>query len=147
MDAILQEPGLTPRIHEPCLYSGIIDGKRIIFMQQVDDFAIAALDAHTADVLLNMLEDKLSIPLKRLDHFDMYNGIDILQTRHYICLSCTSFINKISAKYLLTWMKHMYASSTHPTPFPTDSAWWSKFIKAVGNSDVKAQALLARICS
>jgi hypothetical protein len=41
-------------------------------------------------------------------------------------------------------MKHMYASSTRPTPFPTDSAWWSKFNKVVGNSDVKAQALLAK---
>jgi hypothetical protein len=91
-----------------------------------------------------MLDNKFSIPLKHQGHLDMYNGIDILQTRHYICLSCTSFIDKISARYLSTWMKHMYASSTHPTPFPTDSAWWSKFNKAVGNSHVKAQALLAK---
>ena len=26
-DAILRELGLTPTIHEPCLYSGIINGK------------------------------------------------------------------------------------------------------------------------
>jgi hypothetical protein len=36
VDAILEELGLTPTIHEPCLYSGIIDGKRIIFMRQED---------------------------------------------------------------------------------------------------------------
>ena len=82
-DAILREHGLTPTIHKPCLYSGIINGKQIIFMRQVDDFAIAAPDAHTADVLLDMLDDKLSIPIKRQDHLDMYNGVDILQTRHY----------------------------------------------------------------
>jgi hypothetical protein len=93
VDAILQELGLAPTIHEPCSYSGIIDGKRIIFMRQVDNFAIVAPDAHTADVLLNMLNDKLSIPLKRQGHLDMYNGVDIIQTRHYIRLSCTSFIN------------------------------------------------------
>ncbi len=63
-DAILQELGLTPTTHEPCLYFGIIDGKSIIFMRQVDNFAIAAPDAHTADVLIDMLDDKLSIPLK-----------------------------------------------------------------------------------
>jgi hypothetical protein len=37
-NAKLQELGLTPTVHEPCLYSGVIDGKRIIFMRQVNDF-------------------------------------------------------------------------------------------------------------
>jgi hypothetical protein len=143
-DAILRELGLTPTIHEPCLYSGVINGKRIIFMRQVDDFAIAAPDAHTADVLLDMLDDKLSIPIKRQGHLDMYNGVDILQTRHYIRLSCTSFIDKISEKYLSTWMKHMYALSTRPTPFPTDSTWWSDFNKAIGDPDEKHQASLSK---
>jgi hypothetical protein len=74
----------------------------------------------------------------------MYNGIDIVQTRHYVRLSCTSFIDKICEKYLNIWMKHMYAPSTRPTPFPTDSAWWKEFKKATGNPDVKAQADLAK---
>jgi hypothetical protein len=64
-DAILQELGPTPMTHEPCLYSGIVDGKHIICMQQVDNFAIVAPDARTADILLDMLNDKLSIPLKQ----------------------------------------------------------------------------------
>jgi hypothetical protein len=55
-DAILRDLGLTPTVHEPCLYSGIINGNRVIFMRQVDDFAIGAPDAHTADVLLDMLD-------------------------------------------------------------------------------------------
>jgi hypothetical protein len=122
-DAIMRELGLTPTVHEPCLYSGVIDGKHIIFMHQVDDFAIGAPDAHTADLLLNMLDDKLTIPIKRQGHLDMYNGINILQTRHYIRLTCTSFIDKINEKYLSMWMKHMYVSSTRPTPFPTELAW------------------------
>jgi hypothetical protein len=40
-DAILRELGLQPTVHEPCLYSGVIEGKRVIFKRQVDDFAIA----------------------------------------------------------------------------------------------------------
>jgi hypothetical protein len=74
----------------------------------------------------------------------MYNDVDILQTCHYIRLLCTSFINKINEKYLSTWMKHMYALSTRPTPFPTDSTWWSEFNKAIGDPDVKSQASLAK---
>jgi hypothetical protein len=106
----------------------------------VDNFAIEAPDAHTADVLLDLLDERLTIPIKRQGHLDMYNGIDIVQTRHYIRLSCTSFIDKICEKYLNIWMKYMYAPSTRPTPFPTDSAWWKEFNKATGNPDVKAQA-------
>ena len=143
-DAILRELGLTPTTHEPCLYSGVIDGKRVILMRQVDDFAIAAPDAHTADLLLDMLDDKLSIPIKRQGHIDMYNGVDVLQTRHYIRLSCTSFIEKISEKYLATWMKHLYAPSTRPTPLPTDAPWWKEFNKAIGDPDKKCQALLEK---
>ena len=113
-------------------------------MRQVDDFAIAAPDAHTADLLLDMLDDKLSIPIKRQGHIDMYNGVDVLQTRHYIRLSCTSFIEKISEKYLATWMKHLYAPSTRPTPLPTDAPWWKEFNKAIGDPDKKSQALLEK---
>ncbi len=38
-DVILRELGLTPTTHEPCLYSGIIADRRVIFKQQVNDFA------------------------------------------------------------------------------------------------------------
>jgi hypothetical protein len=34
--------------------------------------------------------------------------------------------------------------STRPTPFPTDSKWWSDFNKAIGDPDEKGQALLAK---
>jgi hypothetical protein len=143
-DAILRELRLTPTVHGPCLYSGVINGNCVIFMQQVDKFAISAPNAHTADVLLDMLDDHLTIPIKQQGNIDMYNGIDILQMRHYVQLSCTSFIDKICEKYLATWMKHMYASSTQPTLFPTDSAWWKEFNKATSNPDVKVQASLAK---
>jgi hypothetical protein len=38
----------------------------------------------------------------------------------------------------------MYASSTQPTPLPTDSVWWKEFNKATGDPNVKVQALLAK---
>jgi len=79
-DAILQELGLTPTTHEPCLYPGVIDGKRIIFKRQVDDFALAVPDERTATILLDMINEKLTIPMKRQGFLDMYNGIDVIQT-------------------------------------------------------------------
>jgi hypothetical protein len=81
-DAILRDIGLTPMIHEPCLYSGTIHGQRVLFMRQVDDFAIATPDAKTSDILMDMIDDHLRIPIKRQGYLDMYSGIDLLQTRH-----------------------------------------------------------------
>jgi hypothetical protein len=79
-DAILRELGLTPTVHEPCLYSGIIAGKHDIFKRQVEDFAIADPDEKTADILLDLLDDQLSIPLKRQGLLDMFNGVNVVQT-------------------------------------------------------------------
>jgi hypothetical protein len=42
-------------------------------MRQVDDFAIAAPNERTSDILLDMIDEKLSIPLKRQGLLDMYN--------------------------------------------------------------------------
>ena len=55
-----------------------------------------------------------------------------------------SFIDKICEKYMATWMKHMYAPSTRPTPLPTDPAWWKEFNKATGDPDVMVQASIAK---
>ncbi len=49
-DAILRECGLVPTIHEPCLYSGIVDGKWVIFKCQIDDFAVDSLELYFTDM-------------------------------------------------------------------------------------------------
>ncbi len=63
-NAILRKLGLSPTVHKLCLYSGIINSKRIVFMRQVDDFVIAAPDQHMADILLDQLDKKLTVPIK-----------------------------------------------------------------------------------
>jgi hypothetical protein len=101
-DTILRELGLTPTVHESCLYLGLINSKRVIFKRQVNNFAIAAPGAKTADILLDMLDEKLTIPIKRQGFLDMYNGIDVYQTRDYIKIACTSFVDKCCDKYINT---------------------------------------------
>jgi hypothetical protein len=71
-------------------------------MRQVDDFAIASPVAKTADIRLDMIDEKLRILVKRQGYLDMYNGIDVHQTRHYIEISVWSFINKVFKKHLAT---------------------------------------------
>jgi len=145
-DGILQDIGLTPTIHEPCLYSGIINGQRVLFMQQVDDFAIAAPDAKTSDILMDMIDGRLKIPItiKRQGYLDMYNEIDILQARYYIKINLRTFIDKIFEPYLTTSMKTAYPSPGRSTPLPSDPTWLKKFNAAVGDTDKKVQAQLAK---
>jgi hypothetical protein len=143
-DAILQELGLTPTTHEPCLYSGTIAGNRVIFKRQVDDFPIAAPDEKTANiVLLNMIDDKLRIPLKRQGLLDMFNGINVTQTRNYVKIDCHTYIDKFCEKYLDTWLKKVPLTENRPTPLPTDATWIKKFNAAVGPSDPNEQSALA----
>jgi hypothetical protein len=126
-NSILQDIGMKPKVHEPCLYSGVIDGKRVLLKRQVDDFAIAAPDERTATILLDLIDDELSIPMKRQGYLDMYNGIDVLQTRDYIKISTITFINKICDKYLLSWMHNFTTTEDRPTPLPSDPTWLKKF--------------------
>jgi len=114
------------------------------FKCQVDDFAIAAPDERTANILLDLIDDELSIPMKQQGYLDMYNGINVLQTRDYIKISSKSFIEKICEKYLNSWMQNFTSTEDRPTPLPTDPTWFKKFNAAVGDPDPKVQAKLAK---
>jgi hypothetical protein len=143
-DKILQELGLTPTIHEPCLYSGAFNNHCVLFMRQVDDFAIAAPDAKTSDTLMDLINDKLSTPIKQQGYLDMYNGVDVYETKHYIKLNVKTFIEKVFTKHIDTWMKTSYPTPARSTPLPSDDKWIKKFNIAQGNPDPKFQATLAK---
>jgi hypothetical protein len=143
-DAILRDLGLTPMVHKPCLYSGMVYGKGVIFKRQVDNFAIAAPDKWTANILLDMIDDCLSIPMKQQGYLDMYNGINVVQTWDYIKVSCATFTKKICEKYLISWMQNFTSTDNCPMPLPFDPMWFKKFNAAVGNPDPKAQLQLAK---
>jgi hypothetical protein len=122
-NTILHKLCLTPIVHEPCLYSSVIASQRIIFECQVNDFAIAALDQRTANILLDMLNEKLTMPIKRQGLLDMFNGIDVIQMHHYIKINCNTYITKFCAKYPNMWLNKLHITDNHPPPFPTNSTW------------------------
>jgi hypothetical protein len=103
-DVILWELGLTPTTHELCLYSGTIDRKCIVIMRQVDNFAIGAPDQCTADILMDMQDKKLTMPIKRQGLLDMFNGVNVVQTKHYTKIDCHTYIDEFCSKYLDTWL-------------------------------------------
>ncbi len=117
-DKILWDIGLTPIIHEPCLYSGLVVGQRVLFLRQVDNFVIVCSDISMANKLLDMLDDKLTLPLKCMGLLDLYNGLDVIQTRDYIKINCSTYIKQISEKYLASWMRNFVVPIGRLTPLP-----------------------------
>jgi hypothetical protein len=112
-------------------------------MHQVDNFAVTAPDEHAANILYNMIDDLLTFPMKRMGLINLFNGLDIEQTRDYVEISCSTYIGKIMAKHLSNWL------STHdilnqPTPLLTKKSFLSSFLNAIGNSNPKTQQQLAK---
>ena len=143
-DRILRKIGFTPTHHEPCLYTGIINGERVIFKRQVDDFAVACDTEATANHIFDLLDEELSIPIKRQGLLTMFNGVDVLQTKDYIKISSETYLTRVGEKYLDTWMKKGYMTRNRPTPLPSNPDWQRAFNDAKGDPDPKVQAKLAK---
>jgi hypothetical protein len=62
------------------LYVGEVRGERCIFKRQVDDFAIATANEETAHYFFDLLDDELTMSMKRLGLITLFNGVDILQS-------------------------------------------------------------------
>ena len=81
--------------HEPCLYKGNYNNKEVLFLRQVDDFALSSKSSTTINKVLLEIENHLKQPLKRLGLLQNFNGIEINQTRNFIKISCSSYIKKL----------------------------------------------------
>jgi hypothetical protein len=113
-------------------------------MWQVDDFAISAPSQRIANHLLNLIDDKLSIPMKRQRLVTLYNGLGILQTSDYIKVSCEMYINWISNIYLdHGWMK-LYLILDRPTPLRTTSPFMKELQTEEGDPNPVVQRTLEK---
>jgi hypothetical protein len=107
-------------------------------------FAIAAPDKRTSEILMDLIDNKLKIPIKRQGYLDMSNGVNVHQTWHYVKLLVKMFIKKVFEPYFATWMKTCYPMPSWSTPLPSDQTWLKKFNTTIGNPDPKMQAQLAK---
>jgi Reverse transcriptase (RNA-dependent DNA polymerase) len=87
--------GLTPTTHAPCLHSGVFQGHCILFLQQVDDFAIACAGKAIYDAFCDDLDKHLSIPITCHGLMQHYNGVDIVQTAHYISILVKLYLKQV----------------------------------------------------
>ena len=96
IDSILQNKlNLKPTTHEPCLYYGTHQGKEVLFLRQVDDFAVGCVDDNVCKDIINLIDQEMSIEIKDLGLISRFNGLDVTQSRHYVKISNEIYIDKI----------------------------------------------------
>jgi hypothetical protein len=116
---ILDELGFKSTTHEKCIYQKTIDGEKVLFLRQVDDFAVACRQPAIAKEIIRKVGNRLTVPLHDLGTLKKFNGVDILQTRDYIKISCESFLDKVIAQH--GWDETI--EQHNPVPMRGDSAY------------------------
>ena len=130
--------GLKPTTHEPCLYSGEIEGEKVYLLRQVDDFAVASSNIATSNKVIEKISIKLSVPMHNLGILKRFNGVDMHQGQDYIKLSNETYINKVLSNY--KWLEKEHKPNKFPLPMKDDSAYMARLDTEKGpdvNSDKK----------
>lgn len=142
IDKILRRNGLHPTVHEPCLYCGTIDGCRVVFKQQVDDFACAATTQKVAHKVFDLIDGALQIPIKRQGMITLYNGLDVQQSRWFIKVSIHTWLIKTLEPYFHDWLK--VPTTPHPVPLGTSESFLKRLYEAVGDPSPQKQRQLVK---
>ena len=118
IDKVIKNLNLKPCTHEPNLYftddyKGT--GKRVLFLRQVDDFAIACETQEIANMVVTDINSKMTIDVKHLGLITRYNGVDVEQRREYIKIHSTTYIDKLISQH--KWLQNDTEHS-HSFPLP-----------------------------
>ena len=102
------------------------DDETVCMLRQVDDFAIACSDQSVADKTYDIIGEKLrlpkedKIPFTKLGLIDDFNGIDVEQSRDYIQLSCSNYIDRIMTSHGWETEPSMKPHSKPTSPLSTE---------------------------
>jgi hypothetical protein len=118
IDGIIKHLNLKPCTHEPNLYytnNYKNTGKTVLFLRQVDDFAIACNNKQLAKTVIEDINNKMTIDVKPLGMITRFNGIDIDQRREYVKIHNTTYIDQIINKH--PWLRDDSTPlATYPLP-------------------------------
>ena len=112
---------MKPTKHEPCLYRGVISGKEIFLMRQVDDFAVSADDLVTANAVLSIIDDRLTEPMKFQGIISYFNGVTLTQSKHFVKISCKAYLERVFERH--GWTHLANKSSRKDVPMAAASKY------------------------
>jgi hypothetical protein len=135
---ILEVLGFQSTTHEKCIYQKTIAGEKVLFLRQVDDFAVSCRDTAISKEIIRQVGAQLQVPLNDLGTLTKFNGLDILQTRDYIKIYCESFLDKVLRQ-------HGWEETTkqhNPIPMRNDTAYQAQLESATLPSTPEEQQQL-----
>ena len=100
---LLKDLGFRTTTKDRCIYIKKIDGCIILLLRQVDDFCCACTREQDAKDIYNIIgtkiqfkseRDKGDLPFEYLGVVKDYNGCDLVQTKKYIEMNCSNYINR-----------------------------------------------------
>ena len=128
-DILLNKLGFHTTTHEKCIYRKVMDGKEIFILRQVDDIAVAAPSTEMANAVITAIGKYMKSPIKMEGIIDLFNGLNIDQTRDYIKVTPRSYITRVVKRHN-HWME-TFPESNEPLPICTDS----KDLQALDNDE------------
>jgi hypothetical protein len=123
---ILGQLGFASTTHEKCIYQKTVAGQKVLFLRQVDDFAVACSDTAISKEIIRQVGAQLQVPLNDLGTLTKFNGLDILQTRDYIKIYCKSFLDKVLKQH--GWEETI--KQHNPIPMRNDTAYHAQLESA-----------------
>ncbi len=122
---------------------GCVNSHHVLFLRQVDNFAIACSEESTSNSLLDLIDDELTIPVKQIGLLNLYNGLNIIQTCDYIKITCYTYIEKILEKHLLTLMKPFDIPAGRLTHLSSQESFMKIFMSTSGDPNPAVQSRLS----
>ena len=143
IDKIIRDVAkLQPCTHEPCLYYGIVDNEIVLFLRQVDDFAVACRGPNIANKVIDLISSQLSAPMKKLGVISRYNGVDIDQCQDYIKIHQTTYLKKVLDNH--EWLKDTIKPPQHPIPMKESGSYQKILDLAIPPENEQEAALLRK---
>ena len=91
--------GFTTTTHEQCLYVKKVNNHDIYILRQVDDIAIASPNKETAEAIIKEIGSYMKSPIKHEGLTEIFNGIDVDQTKDYIKLHSATYIDRVVERH------------------------------------------------
>ena len=131
---------LKPTTHEPCLHYGKHKGEEILFLRQVDDFAVGCKNDKICKEIIALIDKEMTIDIKDLGIITRFNGLDVHQSKYYTKISNATYIQKIINEH--PDMFTNYLPHRVPIPVPDDKSFISTLEKAIPPSTEEEQRQL-----
>ena len=128
INKILKGPKLKFKTttHDKTIYTTVFNGEKVYLLRQVDDFALACSNESIANEIYDIIGNDLKLPTEdkvpftKLGLITDFNGIDVEQSRDFIEISCSNYIDRIMTSHGWETDRRMQPSNKPLSPLPTE---------------------------